>query len=335
MSDIHNAELVNTEYGFVSYTDLFEFKRSTIFNSSHSCITLNLKNNYNYSIEEINMKHCSDIGIGLVGEGKIHVDNVHIENAKTGIYVNGEKGKLQLTSSIIEHCVSAVHLEYGYSSSDAGDFKLEHCRIAHCANGINYGVRFVGRPAQIAINNNMFTNISKNTLSINFISYEYRNDKHSTGYIDIGLNTFRNVCDIYLKTWNNATLNFHDNKVENSSCLDSDNCLLHAFAKGNKQIQNRVFSVSTNVFTNINSKCVVKLQSSGDDAGFDGLFYYNQFLFTRATLGTTLLDSMYFNISHNIFDNPLSLYDVYVQRKGMCFFVSSTCCYKGLGWSSR
>jgi hypothetical protein len=60
------------------------------------------------------------------------------------------------------------------------------------------------------------------------------------------------------------------------------------------------------VFTNINSKCVVKLQSSSDDAGFDGLFYYNQFLSTRATLGTTLLDSMYFNISHNIFDNPLS-----------------------------
>jgi hypothetical protein len=269
-----------------------------------------------------------------VGEGKIRVDNVHIENAKTGIYVTGEKGNLQLTSSIIEHCVSAVTLKYGYSSSDAGEFKLEHCRIAHCTNGINYGVRFVGRPAQIAINNNMFTNI-KNTLSINFISYENRYDKQSRGYIDIGLNTFRNVCDIYLKTWNNATLNFHDNKVENSSCLDSDNCLLHAFAKGNKQIQNRVFSVSTNVFTNINSKCVVKLQSSGDDAGFDGLFYYNQFLFTRATLGTTLLDSMYFNISHNIFDNPLSLYDVYVQRKGMCFFVSSTCCYKGLGWSSR
>jgi hypothetical protein len=84
-----------------------------------------LKNNYNYSIEEINMKHCSDIGIGLVGEGKIRVDNVHIENAKTGIYVTGEKGNLQLTSSIIEHCVSAVNLKYGYSSSDAGEFKLE------------------------------------------------------------------------------------------------------------------------------------------------------------------------------------------------------------------
>ena len=204
VSDIHNAELVNTDYGFVSYTDLFEFKRSTIFNSSHSCITLNLKNNYNYSIEEINMKHCSDIGIRLAGEGKIRVDNVHIENARTGIYVYGKLGKLQLTSSIIEHCVFAVYIEYGYSSYDAGDFKLEHCRIAHCTNGINYGVRFVGRPAQIAINNNMFTNISKNTLSINFISYEYRYNKQSTGYIDIGLNTFRNVCDIYLKTWNNA-----------------------------------------------------------------------------------------------------------------------------------
>jgi hypothetical protein len=202
--------------------------------------------------------------------------------------------------------------------------------------------------------------------------------------IDIGLNTFRNVCDIYLKTWNNATLNFHDNKVENSSCLDSDNCLLHAFAehthhmeikdcqkccekcwntlnpvelslvllwwtgtgcskinhqnlrhhcliealqhtyywstlnfhdnkvensscldsdncllhafaKGNKQIQNRMFSVSTNVFTNINSKCVVKLQSSSDDAGFDGLFNTKKhipFLWTYTSYGDKGLSKM-------------------------------------------
>ncbi|CAC5421095.1 unnamed protein product [Mytilus coruscus] len=135
------------------------------------------------------------------------------------------------------------------------------------------------------------------------------------GHVDIGFNTFYNSCLIYLKTWNNANLSFHDNTIEYGNCEGLGKCHLEAYAKGNKEIKGRMFNISTNIFTDLVSDCIVGLVSSDDAGVFPGVFYYNKFLTTQATVGTVTLDSKCFNFSHNIFDNPKSPYDLYVKKK--------------------
>ncbi|XP_071178471.1 uncharacterized protein [Mytilus edulis] len=222
-------------------------------------------------------------------------------------------GHLTVKSSNITNCSTAAYVPFGITSKAAGNLTLHSCRISNCSNGVKYSMGNVWNINSVDIKYNIFSNITNNALSVNFPSNDYNN--RYIGHVDIGFNTFYNTCHIYLKTWNNANLSFHDNTIEYGNCEGLGKCYLEAYAKGNKETKGRMFNISTNIFKDLVSDCIVDLVSSDSAGFFEGVFYFNQFLTTETTVGTITLDSKCFNFSHNIFDNPMSPYDIYVKKK--------------------
>ncbi|CAG2194631.1 unnamed protein product [Mytilus edulis] len=278
-SAINYAQINNTMQGFTAFTNRFEMKHTQINNSRASCLSIEPNDTgvTTHDFEGTSISNCKEIGISFFGDGEINVYNVNIQNASVGIKMDVSYGHLTVKSSNITNCSTAAYVPFGITSKAAGNLTLHSCRISNCSNGVKY----------------------------------------SMGHVDIGFNTFYNTCHIYLKTWNNANLSFHDNTIEYGNCEGLGKCYLEAYAKGNKETKGRMFNISTNIFKDLVSDCIVDLVSSDSAGFFEGVFYFNQFLTTETTVGTITLDSKCFNFSHNIFDNPMSPYDIYVKKKGM------------------
>ncbi|XP_052075239.1 uncharacterized protein LOC127712684 [Mytilus californianus] len=315
-STINYAQINNTMQGFTAFTNGFEMKHTHINNSRASCLSIKPENTdvTTHDFEGTSISNCKEIGISVFGNGEINVYNVNIQNASVGIKMDTYYGHLTVKSSNITNCSTAAYVRFGRTSQAAGNMTLDSCRISNCSNGVDYSMGNVWDINSVNIKYNIFTNITNNALSINFPSNDY--NYRYIGHVDIGFNTFYNTCLIYLKTWNNANLSFHDNTIEYGNCEGLGKCYLDAYAKGNKEIKGRMFNISTNIFRDLVSDCIVSLVSSDDAGVFPGVFYYNKFLTTQATVGTVTLDSNCFNFSHNIFDNPKSPYDLYVKKTG-------------------
>lgn len=313
-SSIHLLHMSNTEKGFVAYTSQFEIKRSRISSSKGSCITITPSSDgdITYDFSKTLIDSCKSHGILITESGSVIVRNVHINSVSTGIVMEEQQVNLQIFDSNITNSIKGVYTESGYYG---GTLQVRRCSFANCSNGVDFRTHYVSDKNTVEINENNFSNITRDALHIELPSNEYNTNAYM-GHANIGLNVFTNTCHLYLQTWNNASLSFHDNTIQNAFCRQPNQCLVDLLTETKSTHVGRYIDFSTNIFTNIDSECCVNVFTSDVIGELNGTFYYNQFLSTQSNLATIILESRHFNLSYNIFDNPETSLDIYVKRKG-------------------
>ncbi|XP_048252814.1 uncharacterized protein LOC124134850 [Haliotis rufescens] len=114
-------------------------------------------------------------------------------------------------------------------------------------------------------------------------------------------------------TINAQLVSFEGNTARDSS--GGENCFLTLDVNNWYSLnQHQVVSVFTNSFNNISGKCVVLLKSSDNE--FNGTFNYNQISNSTSKEAAVMLNSKHFNFLGNLFDNPISDYELKVLKTG-------------------
>ncbi|XP_052768621.1 uncharacterized protein LOC128208938 isoform X1 [Mya arenaria] len=312
-----NTILKDTQNGIVAYTQNFEFVKGTISNSVTNCLLLypSITRLTIYDFEGAMLENCTQKAVFVDGIGKTALVNVNIRNSKTGIYVSGAEGSIDVRSSNIS-LIHDVGVEIQFTSANAaGNVTIENNMISKSFRGLIINVGNERTVNTIKISRNSIADALKDALYVRFPSYRSFYVYGDRRTVEITLNTFHNSCGISIETWNTANLTFNNNIVKDTVCVDCE-CLFKSIALGDgRHTGTRRFDMSTNAFENITAKCIVYLEDD-DNANLKGEFLYNKITETH-TADTTVLTRAYFiNISQNIFDNPLSAFDVKTSLEG-------------------
>ncbi|CAG2246402.1 unnamed protein product [Mytilus edulis] len=101
-----------------------------------------------------------------------------------------------------------------------------------------------------------------------------------------------------------GNITIHDIKVTDSQ------------TDGFRDILYHVFDIFTNKFMGIDGYCVIELKSHSHFVNPKGTVQFNNLILNKVSRGVVVLDTSYFNISQNIFDNHGSTFDFYTTGSG-------------------
>ncbi|WAR18704.1 TEuncharacterized [Mya arenaria] len=307
----------DTQNGIVAYTQNLEFTKGTISNSATNCLLLypSITRLTIYDFEGAILENCTQKAVFVNGIGKTALMNVNIKNSKTGIYVAGAEGSIDVRSSNIS-LIHDVGVEIQFTSRyAAGNVTFENNMISKAFRGLVINVKNDRTVNTITVSRNSIDDAHKDALYIRFPTYRSYYVYDGQRSVEIALNTFHNSCGISIETWNNANLTFNNNIIRDAVSVDSE-CLFKGLALGDgRHTGTRRFDISTNAFENITAKCIVYLEDD-DNANLKGEFLYNQITETHTAETTVLTRAYFINISQNIFDNPLSAFDVKTTLEG-------------------
>lgn len=289
-------------------------------NSASNCLTLTQDSSMKiYDFEMTVFEDCSGHGIYISEAGSSSIVNAIIQNATVGVGSNASLGLLEIRACNIsntrQEAVNISYLDLNFS----GNITVESCNIVSCGKGLVLKSKNRYSDNYIKVSRNVFNSIKSDVLNISYQENRQNNVSIKNKYVSIYLNEIHDSCGIFLETWNNANLTFKDNVLSNSSCFNVNQCYITGFANGNEDASERLFEVSANVIQNISGFCIVRLKTSSSEKSLDGMFIYNQILFSRAVSGVVSLEATRFKVTNNIFDNPVSPVEVYTDIKGEIF----------------
>ncbi|KAL3847722.1 hypothetical protein ACJMK2_018618 [Sinanodonta woodiana] len=317
-SRLNFTQILRTRFGLQTLSPYFVISSCIISDSSRSGLVMSLEQGTTLrDFSGTIIENTKNEGIFLKDNGNISIVNVTVRNVSSrGIYLNSDWGRFKLSRSTIYNCYKAIEVRFGSTDVD-GTFYMENCTIDNNTVGVSVSTDNVYSVNTINLFKNNFINNKGLTLDINAPSYQYWYVYYNglKRQIDIGNNYFENNGDIMLKTWNLMNLTFHDNIVKKGNKTSySNQCMLHALASGSNNISNRQFDISTNVFEENDGECVIYLDTS--DYVVNGTFFYNKLLSNKNMDSVVKINTLHFNLSQNIFDNPGSTFDLYVTRQG-------------------
>ena len=290
--------------------------------ASHSCLKISGSSMTTFDLDGSRFSNCAEAGILVTTDGFVDVNNVTIDSGSIGVKVATVEGHFKMRNSrIIDMTSSAVDVVYAENSNESS-FTLENSVVHNCSSGIQYRSDNSRSNVRVRVVNNSFSMIPANALVIIVVQYTPRNsvdvEEHS---VEVAQNTFDNVCDIVLGASGKVNSTFHDNTVENCDCHESDECLLVARTGATEFVENRVCDVSTNVFRNNTDQCLIRLKSASY-IPLHATFFNNQLLQNDVTDAAVILESRYFTLSRNRFENPASELDVRANVLGNCCYLA-------------
>ena len=318
-SVISRTELHNTKTGIRILSGHVQLTRVVVDNSSRNCLEI-ADVSTDFLLKASRFSHCGEAAISVTSSGLIDIDNVTINSGSIGVKVEAVQGHLSLRDSHIFAMTSSAVDVYYTDYTGAGNLTVENSAIYDCSSGIQYRSQNYRSNVRVRVYNNSLTSVESDVLTVTLpphSSYDQSADINERR-VDVGRNTFDDVCDISLSTWSNVNMTFHDNTVKNCDCLTSAQCLVTALSQSYSLIDDRVCDVSTNMFRNNTDQCLVRLKSYRDDITFDGTFLYNQLLANDVTDAAVIIESRYFTLSQNRFENPASDFDVKAVTTGKC-----------------
>jgi hypothetical protein len=285
---ISDARIKNMLHGVVIYTPTVEIKRTQISNCMTSCITLTETRTSTFlDFGGTTLQSCGDVGIHKKGAGAVVIANANIRDTSVGIKRDIVFGSLEVRS----------------------------CTISNCSVGIYLASQIYDANSSVSIIRNSLNRISSKALHVKF--EESAQEMNNTNRkIIVEQNTFYDVCGINIKTWNHVMMSIRDNDFNNAMCLDSSECFMTVLANGSLTFdQNRLIDISSNRFENLSAKCIIHMLD-GEDVAFQSMFIHNIVRSNRGSDGVIKVNSRYFNISENAFDNADSIFDVITSLKG-------------------
>ncbi|VDI65684.1 Hypothetical predicted protein, partial [Mytilus galloprovincialis] len=313
----HDAYISNTEIGIQSKDKFLDLKNITIYNSLGACLSMLSGAEGNFDLEGSMFNSCYH-GLFLSKFVNASFAGLDISSSYEGVQlITDQTGHLTLHNIRIKNSsMFAVHVEFNHRSN-AGNITIHDIEVIDSQTGFKLIVDNYYTHNSIEIKDNSFNNISKFAMQISMPDYHgYRYQNGDTRFIDIGYNTLNNTCGVILDIWDFVNVSFHDNDFTGSSCSIIDKCFLSILVNGYRDIPYHVFDISTNKFMGINSYCVIELKSHSYFSFSKGAMQFNSFLLNKVSRGVVVLDTSYFNISQNIFDNHDSTFDLYTSGSG-------------------
>ncbi|XP_052092546.1 uncharacterized protein LOC127729013 [Mytilus californianus] len=317
---LHDAYISNTEIGIQSKDKFLDLKNITINNSSGACLSMLSGAEGNFDLEGSLFNNCLNHGLFLSKYINASFTALDISSSYEGIQlITDQTGHLTLHKiGIKKSSLFAVHVEFRHRTN-AGNITIHDMEVTDSQTGFQLIVDNYYSPNSIKIRDNSFNNISRNAVQINVPNYRrtyYGSQNGAQRFVDIGYNTFTETCGITLNTWDSVNISFHDNDFTGSSCPTIDKCFVSISADGFRDISYHVFDIFTNKFMGINGYCVIELKSHSHFAYPKGTVQFNNFILNEVSRGVVVLDTSYFNISQNIFDNHDSTFDFYTTGSG-------------------
>lgn len=333
----------NTQYGIKVINNNVEIENVQVIKSEGHCLDIvenELQRNTNLSITNCRFSQCEENGVNLdiYSHTDVEMYDATVDSVTTGIYIVTRSGSFLLSNiSVSETTAEAVDFSDGTNSLlENGYLVIEHSLFNNCTHGVRLNVQyFSSNNVHVRIDNNNWKLIESDALVVEAYGsqYEYEYEYELEGElpytlddgnrslelvsVDIALNTFDDICGVYLTSYGNIDMVFHDNIVKDSSCTSDDGaCLFNVvMASYNPNQLVHQTDVSTNVFINNTGGCVVKLDS-WHEGSFNGTFVYNQLLQNDVSDGVVNVYTPHFAISQNLFDNPETFFDVYARIYG-------------------
>ncbi|WAR18316.1 WIF1-like protein [Mya arenaria] len=286
-SNIVNTHIMNTKFGLAIRSGV-NVRRTLISNSSSDCLTILSSDGENvFDFENTTIEFCDNAGIAinstLDGKGNTRIRNACIKNASIGLNT---------------HTVYAVNMT------------LEQLDFRRCKKGLIINSYAENDNTTVRIVENNFTDIPSNVLLLNILPPKtVGNGVNKTFHISS--NSFSNSCGINITTTAATIAAFANNLMRDSDCLSNNYCFFEV-----KSLNRTSFDMTANRFENINSSCIVKL---GDGDHLRGKFIYNQLRNNFASTSTVVADTYDYDIFHNFFDNPSSVFEVLTTLQGSSY----------------
>ncbi|VDI49478.1 Hypothetical predicted protein [Mytilus galloprovincialis] len=317
---LHDAHISNTEIGIQSKDKFLDLKNITINNSHGACLSMLSGAEGKFDFDGSLFHNCVNHGIFLSRHINASFTGLDISSAYEGIQlITYQTGHLTLDNIGIKNTAQfAVHVEFKHRYH-AGNITIHKMKVTDSQTGFYLIVDNYYSPNNIQIRDNTFNNISRNAMQIDIPHYQrsyYSSQNGAQRFVDIGYNTFTETCGVTLNTWNSVNTSFHDKDFTGSSCPKNDKCFFSISADGSRDIPYHVFDIFTNKFMGIDGYCVIELKSNRYFSYSKGTVQFNSFLLNKVSRGVVVLDTSYFNISQNIFDNHDSTFDLYTTGSG-------------------
>ena len=314
-SELKFTTILNTKIGIKTLTPNFSLMSCNISNSSSTGLTMALFGHMIYDFAGTHIENTKEEGILLSGVGNLSLVNMTVQNSTYGLHLETVSGSLSLTECTFQNCSTAVVVLYT-SYSLAGNISVENSAFIDNSRGVSLKIQNNDAENVIRFTNNYFLNNTGLTLQIVAPSYElYRSGRGRRREVDVGGNVFENSSDIMLRTYNFMNLSFHDNIIRGGNkTTQSNTCLLDMNARADQNLTYTNFDVSTNIFEANIGDCIMYLDAY--DYVINGTVFYNQFLSNNVKDSVLKVNTRWFNLSENIFDNPLAPFDVNVTVSG-------------------
>ncbi|XP_064597692.1 uncharacterized protein LOC135464126 [Liolophura sinensis] len=310
VSEMRNTHILNPRTGVRFLTSQVSLFNNVISGSGNAGITLDVQN----TVFDFNGTAVIDSGsYGLYGDPitDIRIRNVTIIGSNyDGVALRSAGGHVELEYVTLDGN-SGAGVEVTYSNNDLENFfTMSHSQVLN-----NQGVAVQGeffmfyRDIGININNNNFTNNTRGGLLVTLSeSYGWRIRNPRLCTCNITDNVFTNSGTSSVRVQSYAVIDINNNQFLNSHSLDACILSIESSAWINEP-PSQVISLTTNRFEMGSGECAVGL-SSQDEGNLEGLFVYNQLTSFDATEATIIVDSLHFNVTDNILDNPESVYEI-------------------------
>ncbi|CAG2246407.1 unnamed protein product [Mytilus edulis] len=317
---LHDAYISNTDIGIQSKDKSLDLKNITINNSLGACLSMLSGAEGKFDFHGSLFQNCVNHGLFLSKYINASFTGLDISSSYEGIQlITDQTGHLTLHNIGIKNSsLFAVHVEFRHRTN-AGNITIHDMKVTNSKTGFYLIVDNYYSPNSIQIRDNSFNNISRDAMEIN-VPHNRRNYYTSQNgaqrFVDIGYNKFTETCGVTLNTWDSVNISFHDNDFTGSSCPKNDKCFFSISADGSRDIPYHVFDIFTNKFMGIDGSCVIELKSHRHFANPKGTVQFNNLILNKVSRGVMVLDTSYFNISQNIFDNHDSTFDFYTTGSG-------------------
>ena len=305
------STVLNTEIGIRGQSPHFSITSCNISHSNENGLDINIDAmDMYYDFGGTNIEHSKGTGLHFSGNGNVSFVNITVQSSKGGIIRQSTNGNTDMSKCTVRHSFTAVDIELsqGFISIDDSNFEnnIEGVlfQVADCS--------YISESA-IKLLRNIFVNNTKRTLSI---KHENWCGPHLRLTTDIGYNMFENSGGILIANDNIGNVSFHNNIIKHGKKMTETNvCLFDACIVPPQTKIPSYFDISDNIFEENTGICVIYLNCKAD-YNCNGTFFDNTLLSNRAKDAVIKVNTNWFNMSENIFDNPDSPFDLYVTHKG-------------------
>ncbi|XP_076092310.1 uncharacterized protein LOC143063814 [Mytilus galloprovincialis] len=317
---LHDSYISNTDIGIQSKDKFLDLKNITINNSHGACLSMLSGAEGKFDFHGSLFQNCVNHGLFLSKYINASFTGLDISSSYEGIQlITDQTGHLTLHNIGIKNSsLFAVHVEFRHRTN-AGNITIHDMKVANSQTGFHLIVDNYYSRNSIQIRDNSFNNISRDAMEINVPHYRrnyYTSQNGAQRFVDIGYNKFTETCGVTLNTWDSVNISFHDNDFKGSSCPTIDKCFFSISADGFRDISYHVFDIFTNKFMGIDGYCVIELKSHSHFVNPKGSVQFNNLILNKVSRGVVVIDTSYFNISQNIFDNHGSTFDFYTTGSG-------------------
>lgn len=310
---LRRLDVIASKNGILIERNMVNVSMCMIYNTTFTGLTIRGDVGLEFDLEGSSITQSGKYGVYVNSGGKFSLRNLTVSGSQSsGIYLDFRSGDIHLSDITLSNNTGT-----GIDATFSGWYRPETFILSNSLlqnHLINTALKLVtlyrASSVMIEIRDNQFINNTGGSIEMDLPKATVTGATSNRNASVIN-NEFIGSGKVFIRSRNYMNITVADNKFISGN---SSGCILDVKIEDRNDIPNKVIDISANLFENNTGRCIVSLASKMYN--YTGIFQYNHLVMNNPTTSVMLLDTPYFDISYNIFDNSRVRYDVRVVYEG-------------------